>query len=177
MEALSRRGALTLFAAAALLAGLAPLLPRGGMHMSGTAPDFPGWPQAYEGRPLTPLPLTANERFFAQDFPGQIGRFSSGTREIVIRWVNTPTRQLHPAADCLRGVGFAVTPQSVQRNGAGQPMGCLLAVRQSLRLRVCEYVSDGRQQSWPDVSSWFWHALLWPDSRAWWSYVIAERVP
>ncbi|MGE5605927.1 MAG: hypothetical protein ACM3YE_09570, partial [Bacteroidota bacterium] len=58
--------------------------------------EFPGWPRHFEGKPLNQLPLTNREREFAKDFPGCIGRFTDGNRELIIRWVTRDTRKLHP---------------------------------------------------------------------------------
>src|SRR5215813_146329 len=98
MRLLSVRGqvAVLLFAAAA--AALVPLATRSGGAVA-SAP-FPGWPTQYEGRALVDLPLTAREAAFTQDFPGKVGRFSDGQREIIIRWVGAPSRRLHSACNC-----------------------------------------------------------------------------
>ena len=56
------------------------------------AVTFPGWPSIFEGKTLTPLPLSATEKKFATGFPGRIARFSDGEHEIIIRWVTEATR-------------------------------------------------------------------------------------
>jgi hypothetical protein len=171
----SVRAGVAAFLLAALAAALAPLLGR--PHAAATiAPDtFPGWPTHYEGRALTELPLTRREAGFVRDFPGRVGRFSDGRREIIVRWVGAPTRLLHPSADCFRGSGFAVTPLPVRRDAAGNPMGCFRAVHGDDALAVCELIRDGRGETWPDVSAWYWHALLGATVAPWWSFVVAER--
>ncbi len=83
---------------AAAAAALAPLVARSGSAAPVAEGNFPGWPTQYEGRALTELPLTQRELAFVRDFPGRVGRFSDGRREIIIRWVGAPTRRLHPAA-------------------------------------------------------------------------------
>jgi hypothetical protein len=160
---------------AAALAGLAPLLARG---IEKPAPEdgFPGWPAQYEGRALTPLPLSARENQFIQDFPGRVGRFSDGRRELVLRWTTAPTRRLHPAADCFRGAGFTVTPQPAQRSAEGAAMSCFRASRAGEALDVCEHVRDAQGNSWPDAGAWYWHALL-GGGGPWWSVVTARRAP
>ena len=92
---------------------------------AGIAADkaFPGWPTHYEGRALTELPLTQRELAFVRDFPGRVGRFSDGRREIIIRWVGAPTRRLHPAADCFRGLGYSMTPMPVRQDATGSRDG------------------------------------------------------
>src|SRR5262245_22722320 len=70
--------------------------------------EIPRWPSHFEGRMLTPVPLSVQERGFLAGFPGEVERFTDGERDIVMRWVTQPTRRLHPATDCYRGLGFAV---------------------------------------------------------------------
>lgn len=138
--------------------------------------SFPGWPQHYENRSLTKLDLTEKERAFVRGFPGEVGRFSDGRREIIIRWVESPTRWLHPAAHCFEGVGYSLAPLPVQYNDDGIAMGCSLASRKSESLQVCEYivaVTDG--DTWTDVSSWYWQTVLRGAGSGWWSFVVAEN--
>src|SRR5262245_28444559 len=113
--------------AAAALAALAPLLARPSASAVAEAGHFPGWPTHYEGRVLTELPLTQRELAFVRDFPGRVGRFSDGRREIIIRWVGAPTRRLHPASDCFRGSGYSITPMPLGKDAAGAAMGCFRA--------------------------------------------------
>ena len=141
--------------------------------------NFPGWPVSYEGSELTELPLTQREAAFVQDFPGRVGRFSDGRREIIIRWVGAPTRRLHPAADCFRGSGYSVTPMPVRKDAAGAAMSCFRASQFRANdgadiLMVCELIRDERGESWPDVSAWYWSGMLGTSSAPWWSFVVAE---
>ena len=116
-----------LLLAAFTAAGLAPLVKGTGDRALAADRDFPGWPTRYEGRELTQLALTQREDAFVRDFPGKVGRFSDGRREIIIRWVGAPTRLLHPAADCFRGSGYSITPMPVRRDAAGAAMSCFRA--------------------------------------------------
>src|SRR5262245_44139007 len=116
---------------AVLGAGLAPLLAHTGDAAVSTAKSSPGWPTHYEGQVLTELPLTPREMSFVREFPGRVGRFSDGRREIIMRWVDAPTRRLHPASDCLRASGYGVTPLPVIRNAAGGAMSCFRAHHRS----------------------------------------------
>lgn len=134
----------------------------------------PPWPTQFEGHNLIRLELTAQERLFGRDFPGHIARFTDGSREIIIRWVQRPTRRLHPAADCLKGVGYEVTPRPIRRDHEGRQWGCFDATRQHKRLRVCERIGDGQQRSWSDVSSWYWAAMLQRTEGPWWAITVAE---
>lgn len=172
----ARRGGgarFTLMSLVVLSAGAPMLLPA----KTSTAPAdarFPGFPAIYDGRPLTELPLSAKEVAFAADFPGRIGRFTDGQREIIVRYVLTATRKLHPASDCFRGLGYAVTPIPMRRNAAGQAMSCFEAKGPGGAYRVCEHLDDGIGNSWPDVGAWYWSALFSRGGGGWWSYTVAE---
>ena len=173
MRHVKRWGATTVFLLAALAAALAPLFARTGD--TAAAKDFPGWPTHYEGRALTELPLTQRELAFVHDFPGRVGRFTDGRREIIIRWVGAPTRRLHPAADCLRGSGYTITPMPGRTDASGAAMGCFRARHGAERMTVCELIRDQRGASWPDVSAWYWNGMLGASPPPWWSLVVAER--
>ena len=175
MTRVPSRFSLPLFALAVLVAALVPFVDqRPGKALAKRTRGFPGWPAHFEGRPLTPLPLTPREDAFVADFPGRVGRFTDGRREIILRWVNAPTRRLHPASDCLRGVGYAITPLPVRTNEAGAAMGCFRAHKGDSGLTVCELIRDERGATWPDVSAWYWNALFSQSPAPWWSITIAE---
>ena len=172
MRLLSVRGqvAVLLFAAAA--AALVPLATRSGGAVA-SAP-FPGWPTHYEGRALVELPLTSREAAFTQDFPGRVGRFSDGQREIIIRWLGSPTRKLHSAADCFRGSGYAITPIAARKGGDGSTMGCFRATLHGVSMTICEAIRDEHGGSWSDVSAWYWDGMLRSSPPPWWSFVVAQ---
>ena len=136
---------------------------------------FPGWPTEFEGRPLTPIALTEQERGFSRGFPGKIARFSDGHRELIIRYITRPSRKLHPSADCLKGSGYHVTPRPIREDRAGHYWGCVTAMRDNVQLNVCEQISDGAGSSWYDVSSWYWAAILGRSSGPWWAITVAEK--
>lgn len=156
------------------LAAMVPLLsPRS--HSAPTTQAFVGWPQQFESRPLLELGLSEQERLFVQEFPGRVGRFTDGSREIVMRWINRPSRNLHPAQDCLKGVGYRVTPRPLRVDAAGHHWGCVRAERDGHALTVCERVHDEAGGSWSDVSSWYWTAMLGKSPGPWWAVTVAER--
>jgi exosortase/archaeosortase family protein len=68
------------------------------------------FPATFEGFEIKKLPLSERESYFLEDFPGHIGRFSDGKREIIIRYVWEATRKLHPASDCFRATGYSTKP-------------------------------------------------------------------
>jgi hypothetical protein len=175
MMKISPRVAVILFAMAVLVAMLAPAMYRLGNLAHSEDGRFPGWPTHYEQQALTELPLSTREVAFVRDFPGRVGRFTDGRREFIIRFVSAPTRRLHSAADCFRGMGYSVTPLPAHLDKQGRVMGCLRASNRTEVLSVCEVISNERGDHWPDVSAWYWHALFGPSRAPWWSLVVAEK--
>jgi hypothetical protein len=162
------------FLTAAILAALAPLRHRPNAAGAATSVAFPGWPTHYEGRRLVALAMSEREAVFASDFPGHIGRFTDGEHEIIVRYIVEPTRRLHPAADCLKAVGFSITPAPVRREKSGSLMSCNKAERRGQTLRVCEVIRNDQDEHWPDVSAWYWSAMIGGARGPWWSFVVAE---
>lgn len=158
-----------------ICAGLIPFVQNQDNHKN-TLQSFQSWPTEFEGHPLTQIQLTDKERGFNQDFPGKIGRFTDGSREIIIRYVKRPTRKLHPSVDCLRGSGFEVEPQPISRDQSDQLWGCVLAKRNGKTYKVCERIYDQSGNSWYDVSSWFWSVNLKNKQGPWWAITVAEPV-
>ncbi|WP_205525600.1 hypothetical protein [Pyxidicoccus trucidator] len=165
------------FTACCLLAAVLPLREARDAPQGASSTAFPGWPASFEGLPLQSLPLTEREIRFAADFPGRIGRFSDGQRELVLRWVEAPTRQLHPAEDCFRGLGYAITPQPSSRGADGVTWHRFHAARGGTALEVSEAITDGAGGRWTDASAWYWSALLGRTSGPWWAVTVAERAP
>ena len=136
----------------------------------------PRWPEEFEGVALRRIPISDEERGFYEGFPGVIARFSAADRELVIRTVRRPTRKLHPAADCLRGSGYQVSPLPARRDPENRLWGCVLAEKSASKLRVCEKIEDFEGRSWYDVSSWYWAALLGRSTGPWQAVTIADRI-
>jgi hypothetical protein len=138
---------------------------------------FGGWPTQFEGKTLTALPLTDVEKRFASDFPGRIGRFTDGNREIIIRWVTEATRKLHPSSDCFQGLGYTVKPLAAHRGANGSLWASFAATKDNNRLLVYERINNDSGATWTDVSSWYWSALRHEDSGPWWAFTVAEKQP
>ncbi|HTU67908.1 MAG TPA: hypothetical protein VMF52_18310 [Steroidobacteraceae bacterium] len=162
------------FVLALALAAAAPLFPRASTPARASV-AFPGWPATFDGAALTRLPAGREDVWFTRDFPGRVARFAAQDRQVVIRWVSSPTRRLHPASHCFTGAGYAVSPAPMKKSGDGALMSCFHARRGIESLEVCEQLRDSNGASWPDVSAWYWHALTAPAGRAWWSYVVVAR--
>lgn len=153
---------------------LAPFVSsRGAAPRSGSVP-FTGFPAEFEGVALRELGLTEREKFFLEDFPGKVGRYTDGRREIIFRWVTEPTRKMHLAADCFRAIGYETKPLPLKIDRAGKRWSCFSARRLGERLRVCERLYNGAQEEWTDVSAWYWSALS-RTSGEWWAVTVAER--
>ncbi|ADO68897.1 hypothetical protein [Stigmatella aurantiaca] len=135
---------------------------------------FPGWPTTFEGQPLRELPLSEREQRFGAGFPGRIARFTDGRRELIFRWIQAPTRQLHSAEDCFRGLGYTLTPATLWRHPEGTSWHRFTALRDGSPLVVREAILDGASRRWTDVSAWYWSALLEDTEGPWWAITVAE---
>ena len=175
MNRLTSGCTITAFLLAALAAAVVPLL-GGSNDARATNAGFPSWPTQYEGHSLTAMPLTPREDSFVRDFPGRVGRFTDGRREIIMRWVDAPTRRLHPAADCFRGIGYSITPLPVRKHASDAAMSCFRAGHNGDAVAVCEMIRDEHGAIWPDVSAWYWSAMFGASPGPWWSFVVAERM-
>lgn len=170
---------LAAFLALAVLSATAPLWPRAGVETNppaGTAVDSDTWPADLVSASWTPLALGPREARFARDFPGRLALFSTPDgRTIIVRQLRQPTRKLHPAADCLRAVGYAIEPRPIFHQIDGIEWGELRATRGNDTLRVRERLvgADGRR--WTDVSAWYWSAALGRAAGPWWA--ITELAP
>jgi hypothetical protein len=160
------------FAGLCALAALAPACVESGASTRVMA-DFPGWPASFEGKPLSPLPLTPIEVRFQQNFPGRVGRFSDGEREIVIRWVDRGTRKLHASSDCFKANGYELAMRPVKIVGKERWSG-FIASRGAQQLEVHERITDGHGGQWSDVSAWYWAAQLGQTSGPWWAITVAK---
>lgn len=135
------------------------------------------WPQQWDGRALRPLALSAVEQRFAARFPGAIGRFTDGQRVIVLRQVNAPTRMLHPAADCFRGLGHRLGAVALERDARARLWRCFESTApDGQRLRVCERIEADDGTSFIDPSSWFWAAALGQSSGPWQAVTVVEAL-
>ena len=131
------------------------------------------WPREWKGRALRPLALDAVEARFASHFPGRIERLTDDESVLVWREVRTPTRMLHPAADCYRGLGYRIADARLERDAEARLWRCFVAVRDGRRVRVCERIEDAHGGSFTDASSWFWAAQLGRSTGPWHAITVA----
>jgi hypothetical protein len=118
------------------------------------------WPREWDGVALRPLAMSPLELRFAAQFPGRIARFAHGDEVLVLREVQRPTRMLHPAADCYRGLGYRIDDARLERDAQQRLWRCFIAERGGRRVRVCERIVDARGGAFTDASAWFWAATL-----------------
>jgi len=125
------------------------------------------WPHEFRGRPLSDVPLDEKERRLLEDFPGAVARFSDGEHDILLRWVDQPTRRLHPAEDCYRGWGYEVSESKIRNDGDGTQWRCFTARLGNDERTVCEQLRDLEGAHFTDVSSWYWSATLGRTAGPW----------
>jgi hypothetical protein len=136
----------------------------------------PEWPTVWEGHTLRPLALSAVELRFAARFPGHIARLTDGEQVVVLRQVRQPTRMLHPAADCYRGLGYRILQAQLERDAQQRLWRCFIAERNGQRQRVCERIVDARGEAFTDASSWFWAAQLGQSTGPWQAVTTARAL-
>ncbi|MGY4831352.1 hypothetical protein ACVNIS_22465 [Sphaerotilaceae bacterium SBD11-9] len=168
------KGKLLLVAVLAVC-GLAPLAHPSTSEASG-AQAAPEWPTQWDGHALRPLALSAVELRFAARFPGHIARLTDGEQVVVLREVRQPTRMLHPAADCYRGLGYRIAQAQLERDAQARMWRCFVAERAGRRLRVCERIVDAQGQAYTDASSWFWAAQLGQSTGPWQAITTARSM-
>jgi hypothetical protein len=142
----------------------------------GAAPAaFQEWPSEWDGMPLRPLALGEVEQRFAARFPGAIARMTDGQSQLVLRQVRTPTRMLHPAADCWRASGYRITQTQLTRDGNERLWRCFVAEGHGGRKwRVCERIVDHQGLAFTDTSAWYWAAVGGQSAGPWQAVTLAR---
>ena len=164
-----------LFIVASLIAFICPLCLHSKPVSDQAGIDFPGWPESYQQVPLQQLPITESEKKFAESFPGKTVRFTDGSRQFIFRWITSPTRKLHPAADCYRANGFNIKHLPQVIDSENNVWSAFEAENDSQILKVRERIFDNTGNSWPDASQWYWNAVFDDTARYWWSITIVEN--
>jgi len=163
-------------ALAAGLLALAAALPLFSAPRAAATPRHIEWPHEWEGRALRPLATSEVEQRFAARFPGAIARFSDGERVLVLRRVNEPTRMLHPAADCFRGLGYRIEHTQLEHDAQQRLWRCFEAEAGGQRLRVCERIEGEDGAAFVDASAWFWAAALGRSHGPWQAVTVVEAL-
>ncbi|CAA9428554.1 MAG: hypothetical protein AVDCRST_MAG51-2491 [uncultured Ramlibacter sp.] len=131
-------------------------------------------PTHWQGQPLRPLALSEVEQRFVRHFPGSLARLTDGQEVLVLRTVERPTRMLHPAADCYRGLGWAIGDQQLTLDEHEQLWRCFEALRAGQRQRVCERIVDAQGRGFTDASAWYWAAALGQSQGPWQAFTVAR---
>ena len=131
-------------------------------------------PAAWNGTALRPLALSDVELRFARQFPGTVARLTDGQQVLVLRSVQRPTRMLHPATDCYRGLGYRIDGEHLQAAAGQAPWRCFVAERGGRRMRVCERIEDAQGQSFTDTSAWYWAAIAGRSPGPWRAVTVAS---
>ncbi len=132
------------------------------------------WPREWDGAPLRPLALSEVEHRFAQQFPGAIARMTDGRQMLVMRQVNTPTRMLHPAADCYRALGYRIEQARLERDAQARLWRCFEAQKvHGQTLRVCERIVGADGLAFTDTSAWYWEAASGRSRGPWEAVTVA----
>lgn len=166
------------FATVLCLCALVPVLrPAAALPaQAGASNGSTEWPATWHGKPLRPLAFSAVEQRFAARFPGRMARLTDGEQVLVLREVQQPTRMLHPAADCYRGLGYRILQAQLETDARQGLWRCFIAERDGRPTRVCERIVDASGQVFTDASSWFWAAQLGQSTGPWQAVTIARAL-
>nr|WP_315481013.1 hypothetical protein [uncultured Rhodoferax sp.] len=130
-------------------------------------------PTKWEGAPLRPLALSEVELRFARHFPGTLARLTDGRQVLVLRTVNQPTRMLHPATDCYRGLGYRIRNEQLEVQADKTRWRCFVADRGGRAVRVCERIEDAQGQGFTDTSAWYWASAAGQSTGPWKAITVA----
>lgn len=133
-------------------------------------------PTQWDGKPLRPLALNQVEQKFAEGFPGIITPMTDGQRFFIFRYITTPTRKLHPATDCYRGIGFSIENEHLETDPQTRLWRCFTASKAEEKFRVCEHISNSQGKMYTDTSSWYWSAMMNPSTGPWTAITVAVRI-
>jgi hypothetical protein len=127
----------------------------------------------FEGGDIVEEPLTEREAAFAEEFPGRIGRYTSGGKVVILRETDRATHRVHSAATCLAASGWSVEPLPMARLDSGE-WSHFRAEKGGESLLVREQIRAADGSTLPDVPSWFWSALLGRTKGPWVVMTVVE---
>jgi exosortase/archaeosortase family protein len=142
------------------------------------AAAFPGWEAGPVSADWVQKTFGEREARFARDFPGKTAVFTDDAGHTrIVRWLGRPTRRLHPAAYCLRALGYETSPRPILQKPDGSIWSATEARRSGSgqRLLVYERITGADGQAWTDVSAWYWTALFGRARGPWWT--VTELAP
>lgn len=139
----------------------------------GTLTQSAELPTEWQGTPLRPLALSEVELRFARHFPGTLARMTDGHQVLVLRTVTQPTRMLHPATDCYRGLGYRIRNEQLEEHTDKTRWRCFIAERGGRAVRVCERIEDAQGQGFTDTSAWYWASAAGQSNGPWKAITVA----
>jgi hypothetical protein len=139
-------------------------------HAAHAAPELP---TQWQGAPLRPLALGDVELRFAKHFPGTLARMTDGRHVLVLRTVTQPTRMLHPATDCYRGLGYRIHSEQLEVQADQKRWRCFVAQGRAKAQRVCERIEDAQGQGYTDTSAWYWASVTGQSHGPWHAVTVA----
>jgi hypothetical protein len=106
-----------------------------------------------------------------------IARMTDDRQILVMRRVDTPTRMLHPAADCYRALGYGIAQARLERDVHTRLWRCFVAERAGVqKLRVCERIVDAEGAAFTDTSAWYWAAASGRSNGPWQAVTLARPI-
>jgi exosortase/archaeosortase family protein len=161
-----------------ILASLWPTGASSGNFYTASGASSVRWPTAWEEKTLIPAPPNEATELFRARFPGEFREFLAvdasdideglypETARVVLRFVRSATRQLHPAEDCFRGAGYKINPLPLRLDENNRRWSGFIGEKSGYRVVVRQCVisapygdltsAETESLSWPDVSSWYW---------------------
>lgn len=130
-------------------------------------------PTQWQGATLRPLALSDVELRFAKHFPGTVARLTDDKHTLVLRTVSQPTRMLHPATDCYRGLGYRIRDEQLEVQADHARWRCFVAQRNGHGVRVCERIEDAQGQGFTDTSAWYWASIAGQSHGPWKTITVA----
>ncbi|HTE20918.1 MAG TPA: hypothetical protein VK689_21345, partial [Armatimonadota bacterium] len=140
---------------------------------------------------LTPLPPGDLARRWAALNPGPLAHFAlPDGSELLLRWVDRPSRALHPAEDCYRGQGYALTPLppvsapapvtlNAPESGRAKPVlwRRFRATRDGAEWEVRSLILSQGGETYPDPGWWWWktNGPGASDRGPWWAVTLQRR--
>ena len=138
--------------------------------------SFAELPTQWQGNTLRPLAMSEVELRFARHFPGSVARITDGHHVLVMRTVDRPTRMLHPATDCYRGLGYRIRNEQLEVQANNIRWRCFVAERSAgtaRAVRVCERIEDAQGQGYTDTSAWYWASVTGQSIGPWKATTVA----
>lgn len=121
--------------------------------------SFKGWDKTFNGKLLKEIPLNENEKKFLIDFPGKINKFTDGERQIIMRYIENPTRKLHSSSDCYKGIGYKIKYEPIEIDKDKIKWSSFIVKKGDKKLKIKERIYK-QGKNWTDVSSWYWENIF-----------------